>query len=52
MKNLPLIAIVDDDDSVRESLRGLTRAVGFGVEVIAVGECSQYWKGRGQQKGG
>jgi FixJ family two-component response regulator len=38
MKKLPLIAIVDDDDSVRESLRGLMRAVGFGVAVFPSGE--------------
>jgi len=30
MANLALISVVDDDDSVRESLSGLIRSVGFG----------------------
>jgi len=34
----PLISVVDDDDSVRESLRGLLRSVRFGVEVFASAE--------------
>jgi FixJ family two-component response regulator len=38
MSNLPLIAIVDDDDSVRESLSGLIRSVGFGTMVFASAE--------------
>ena len=38
MSNLPLISIVDDDDSVRESLSGLIRSVGFGVMVFASAE--------------
>jgi len=33
-----LISVVDDDDSVRESLRGLLRSVTFGVEVFASAE--------------
>jgi len=33
-----LISIVDDDDSVRESLRGLLRSVTFGVEVFTSAE--------------
>src|ERR1700681_2914946 len=28
----PLISVVDDNDAVRESLRGLIRSVGFAVE--------------------
>jgi FixJ family two-component response regulator len=36
--NLPLISVVDDDDSVRESLRGLIRSVGFEVKVFASAE--------------
>jgi FixJ family two-component response regulator len=38
MSNLPLISIVDDDDSVRESLSGLIRSVGFGARVFASAE--------------
>jgi FixJ family two-component response regulator len=38
MADLPLIAIVDDDDSVRESVRGLLRSVRFGVEAFASAE--------------
>jgi FixJ family two-component response regulator len=35
---IPLISVVDDDDSVRESLRGLLRSVKFGVEAFASAE--------------
>ena|SRR5438128_10800905 len=38
MTNLPLISIVDDDESVRESVRGLLRSVRFGVEAFASAE--------------
>ena len=38
MANLPLISVVDDDDSVRESLSGLIRSVGLGVMVFASAE--------------
>jgi FixJ family two-component response regulator len=38
MSTLPLISIVDDDDSVRESLSGLIRSVGFGARVFASAE--------------
>ncbi len=34
----PLISVVDDDDSVRESLQSLLRSVGFTVEVFASAE--------------
>jgi FixJ family two-component response regulator len=34
----PLISIVDDDDSVRESLRGLFRSVRSGVEAFSSAE--------------
>jgi len=33
-----LISVVDDDESVRESLRGLLRSVTFGVKVFASAE--------------
>jgi FixJ family two-component response regulator len=36
--NPPMISIVDDDDSVRESLRRLMRSVGFAVNVFASAE--------------
>jgi len=32
-----LIAVVDDDDSVRESLQGLLQSIGFGVETFSSG---------------
>jgi FixJ family two-component response regulator len=38
MANLPRISVVDDDDSVRESLGGLIRSVGFGVMVFGSAE--------------
>lgn len=38
MPNLHLISVVDDDDSVRESLQGLIRSLGFKVEVFAFAE--------------
>jgi FixJ family two-component response regulator len=38
MANLPLISVVDDYDSIRESLQGLIRSVGFAVNVFASAE--------------
>ena len=38
MSNLSLISIVDDDDSVRESLQCLIRSFGFAVEAFATAE--------------
>ena len=38
MANVPLISVVDDDESVRESLDGLIRSVGFAVKVFASAE--------------
>jgi FixJ family two-component response regulator len=38
MRGLPLISVVDDDDAVRESLRGLIRSFGFGVETFSSAE--------------
>ncbi len=38
MVNSALISVVDDDDSVRESLGGLIRSVGFAVSVFASAE--------------
>ena len=38
MANPSLISVVDDDDSVRESLDGLFRSVGFIVKVFASAE--------------
>jgi FixJ family two-component response regulator len=34
----PLISVVDDDESVRESLQSLLRSVGFAVKVFASAE--------------
>jgi FixJ family two-component response regulator len=38
MGNLALVAVVDDDESIRESLRGLIRSVGLAVTVFASAE--------------
>jgi FixJ family two-component response regulator len=38
MANSHLISVVDDDDSVRESLQGFIRSLGFAVEVFALAE--------------
>lgn len=38
MGSLPLISIVDDDASVRKSLSGLVRSVGFAAEAFASAE--------------
>jgi FixJ family two-component response regulator len=38
MSGLPLISIVDDDDSLRNSLNNLIRSVGFGVQVFSSAE--------------
>ena len=38
MAAVPLISVVDDDESVRESLEGLLRSVGFAVRVFASAE--------------
>ena len=31
----PLISVVDDDDSIRESLQGLLQSIGFAVETFS-----------------
>jgi FixJ family two-component response regulator len=38
MAGLPLLCVVDDDESVRESLGGLLEAVGYPVEVFSSAE--------------
>jgi FixJ family two-component response regulator len=38
MAKISLISVVDDDESVRESLDGLLRSVGFAVKVFASAE--------------
>jgi len=38
MTQTPLISVVDDDDSVRESLQALIRSVGFKVNVFPSAE--------------
>lgn len=38
MGNIHLISVVDDDDSVRESLQRLIRSVGFSVKAFASAE--------------
>jgi FixJ family two-component response regulator len=38
MAKLHLISVVDDDNSVRESLQGFIRSLGFSVEVFASAE--------------
>src|SRR5438876_9414194 len=37
-RDRPVVAVVDDDESLRRSLRNLLRSVGFGVETFAAGE--------------
>ncbi len=43
MANPPLISVVDDDDSVRESLQGLMRSVGFAVKAFVSAEEFLSW---------
>jgi FixJ family two-component response regulator len=38
LNETPLIAVVDDDESVREATKGLMRSMGFAVEVFPSGE--------------
>ncbi len=38
MTTHPLISVVDDDESVRESIQSLLRSVGFAVKVFASAE--------------
>jgi FixJ family two-component response regulator len=38
MSGVPLISIVDDDDSLRNSLNNLIRSVGFGVQGFSSAE--------------
>jgi len=38
MTQVPIISVVDDDDSVRESLQALIRSVGFEVKVFPSAE--------------
>jgi FixJ family two-component response regulator len=43
MANPPLISVVDDDSSLRESLQSLMRSVGFAVKVFASAEEFLNW---------
>ena len=38
MSNSPLISVVEDDDSVRESLRRLIRSVGYAIQAFSTAE--------------
>jgi FixJ family two-component response regulator len=38
VSEIPLISIVDDDESVREAIKGLTRSMGYRAEVFASAE--------------
>jgi FixJ family two-component response regulator len=38
MTNLSIISVVDDDESLRESLEGLLKALGYAVEVFSSAE--------------
>jgi len=44
MKTPPLISVVEDDDSVRESLRGFIRSVGFAAKEFATAEEFLAWQ--------
>jgi FixJ family two-component response regulator len=38
MPNAPLISVVDDDESLRESLQGLFKSLGYGTAVFSSAE--------------
>jgi FixJ family two-component response regulator len=42
MLDRPLVSVVDDDESIRESLQSLIRSVGFAAEVFASAEEFQH----------
>jgi DNA-binding NtrC family response regulator len=44
MPKVPLIAIVDDDDSLRSSLENLIRSFGFGVQAFPSAEAFLGWR--------
>jgi CheY-like chemotaxis protein len=46
VQNEPLIAIVDDDDSVRNAIRGLMRSLGYAVEAFASAKDFMTWEHR------
>ncbi len=48
MKDVPVIAIVDDDESVRRSLRRLVQAAGYVVETFASAGEFLAWLPRGR----
>jgi FixJ family two-component response regulator len=48
VQDVPIIAIVDDDASVRRSLQRLVRAAGYGVEMFASAKDFLEWLPRGQ----
>ena len=45
MLNDSLVVVVDDDESVRESLEGLIRSVGFAVRTFSSAEECLNWQG-------
>ena len=45
MLNDSLVVVVDDDESVRESLEGLLRSVGFAVRTFPSAEACLNWEG-------
>ncbi len=48
MKDVPIIAIVDDDESVRRSLQRVVRSAGYAVETFASAGEFLAWLPRGQ----
>jgi FixJ family two-component response regulator len=42
MQDIPQIAVVDDDESMREAIRSLLRSVGFKAEMFASAE--EFWQ--------
>jgi FixJ family two-component response regulator len=48
VNDVPIIAIVDDDDSVRRSLRRVVRSAGYAVETFASASEFLAWLPRGR----
>jgi FixJ family two-component response regulator len=47
MSFIPMISIIDDDESVREAIESLLKSVGYRTEVFASAE--EFWQGNHHQ---